>query len=157
MNPKAVIIILNWNGLAVITDCIRSVKQTRYSHFVILLVDNASTDGSFEMAKETFPDIKYLQNPENMGFAEGNNRGIKLAFVELAADCVVLLNNDTVVDAGWLQALVDVTIAHPGVGAVGSKIYYYDKPEMIWCTGGSFGNWRGVRLNYVNMKSICIA
>lgn len=144
MNPKVVIIILNWNGLSVTLDCIRSVKQTCYSHFVILLVDNDSTDGSFELAKELFPDIEFLKNQENLGFAGGNNQGIKFAFCDMAADFVVLLNNDTVVDSGWLKALVELTYRFPDIGVVGSKIFYFDKPEMIWCTGGSFGKWRGV-------------
>jgi GT2 family glycosyltransferase len=144
MGLKVVIIILNWNGLKVTTDCIRSVKETCYSNFEVLLVDNGSTDGSSEILKETFPEIHYLQNLANLGYAEGNNRGIQLAFRDYVADCVVLLNNDTVVDSGWLQPLVDVVQKHPDVGAVGSKIYYYDKPTTIWCTGGSFGSWRGV-------------
>ena len=144
MVPKIVVIILNWNGIAVTADCIRSVKHTCYPHFDILLVDNASSDGSFESVKETFPDIQFLQYPENLGYAEGNNRGMKYAFFELAADYIVLLNNDTVVDAGWLQALVEVTLVNREVGAVGSKIFYYNKPETIWCTGGSFGDWRGI-------------
>ncbi len=158
MVSKAVIIILNWNGLTVSVPCIQSVKQTRYTNFDILLVDNGSTDGSYDVLKETFPDIRFLHNPENLGFAEGNNRGIKLAFNDLAADYVVLLNNDTIVDSGWLQSLVDVAVTHPEVGAVGSKIYYYDKPETIWCTGGSFGGWRGVpdqlRHNEVDVRHI---
>jgi GT2 family glycosyltransferase len=100
--PKICIIILNWNGIEVIESCIKSVLQTHYSNYKVLLVDNASTDGSPKVLKENFPDLKFIDNPENLGYAEGNNRGIKLAFFELAADCIVLLNNDTVVDEKWL-------------------------------------------------------
>jgi GT2 family glycosyltransferase len=144
MYPKVIIIVLNWNGIDVSEKCIQSLLQVAYPNSGILLVDNASTDGSFEMLKEKFPDIYFLQNPQNLGFAEGNNRGIKFAFYELAANHVVLLNNDTVVDPAWLQALVDVVDKNPDIGAVGSKIFYLSKPNVIWSEGGSFGGWRGI-------------
>jgi GT2 family glycosyltransferase len=123
-------------------DCITSLKRIEYSNYHILVVDNGSTDGSVVGIKAAFPDIRLLETHENLGFAGGNNRGIKLA-LEDGADYVLLLNNDTEVDSNFLSELVKAAESSQGVGIVGSKIYYYSEPKQLWFAGGRINFYTG--------------
>jgi GT2 family glycosyltransferase len=123
-------------------DCITSLKRIEYSNYHILVVDNGSTDGSVVGIKAAFPDIRLLETHENLGFADGNNRGIKLA-LEDGADYVLLLNNDTEVDSNFLSELVKAAESSQGVGIVGSKIYYYSEPKQLWFAGGRINFYTG--------------
>ncbi len=121
--PKVSIIIVNYNGERVLGDCLRAVEGQRLKDFEIVLVDNASTDGSMSLAghlregwKATPFNLISLQ--ENRGFTGGNIEGLR----HCSGDYIVLLNNDTEPDRGWLQALVDAAEAHPEVGICASKL-----------------------------------
>ncbi len=132
---KFAIIILNWNGLNDTLECLDSLKSLTYSSFEIILVDNGSTDGSLKTLKEHYPDLIYVENQTNLGFAEGNNRGIEVA-LDRGADFVVLLNNDTVVAPDFLNAFAAAGEEHPKAGALGAKIFYHDEPATLWYAGG---------------------
>lgn len=99
------------------------------------MVDNGSTDGSVEAIHSKFPVVTVIENRENMGFAAGNNVGIKYALKQ-AADFVFLLNNDTIVNSGILNALVSAFHATKNPGFLGCKIYFYDEPSRIQYFGG---------------------
>ena len=102
-------------------------------------MDNGSTDGSVECFRERYPGMEIIENGENLGFAEGNNVGIRRAMDE-GADYVLLLNNDTVVDPEFLGELVKVADGDENIGIVGPKIYYYDydgRNDVIWFAGGN--------------------
>lgn len=133
--PLTYIIILNWNGWQDTIDCVESCLKLTYSHVRILIVDNGSTDGSMVKLHERFPDIDLLQTGRNLGFAGGNNVGIRHA-LEQGADYVWLLNNDTIVDPSALSELVHIAKRDDTLGIVGSKIFYYDQPDVIWFAGG---------------------
>lgn len=124
MNPKVAIVILNWNGKEDTIECLESLKHITYPNYEILLVDNGSTDGSVECFRERYPGMEIIENGENLGFAEGNNVGIRRVMDE-GADYVLLLNNDTVVDPEFLGELVKVAEGDERIGIVGSKIYIY--------------------------------
>ena len=126
MLPKVTIIVLNWNGKEDTIECLESLKYITYPNYEILLVDNGSTDGSVECFRERYPGMEIIENGENLGFAEGNNVGIRRAMDE-GADYVLLLNNDTVVDPEFLGELVKVAESNPKIGFVGPKVYYYDR------------------------------
>jgi len=128
------IILLNWNGWKDTIDCVKSCRQLSYPDFRIIIVDNGSTDGSDAILREQFPEIELIQTGVNLGFAGGNNVGIRYA-LEHGADYVWLLNNDTKVDAKTLSALVQVAKDDKNVGMVGSKIVYHDDPRMLWYAG----------------------
>jgi GT2 family glycosyltransferase len=128
------ILILNWNGYRDTIDCVESCFRLSYPNFKILVVDNGSTDGSETVLRDRFPQVEIMQTGRNLGFAGGNNVGIRHA-VENGADYVWLLNNDTVVAADSLTELVDAA-AGSRVGVVGSKIYYHDDPDTLWFAGG---------------------
>ena len=133
--PKVSIVILNWNGKKDTIECLNSLKKITYPNYEIILVDNGSTDGSVKCFKKLYPEIEIIVNKENLGFAEGNNVGIRKAF-ENQAEFVLALNNDTVVDPTFLSELVNVARADPKIGIVGPAIYSYTEPETLQQYGG---------------------
>jgi GT2 family glycosyltransferase len=141
------IILLNWNGWKDTVDCIESCQKLSYPNFRILIVDNGSTDGSETILCGRFPDIEFIQTGANLGFAGGNNVGIRHA-LEQGADFVWLLNNDTVADAEGLSALVQVAENDKTVGMVGSKIVYHDNPTMLWYAGAVLDPEKPHRLHH---------
>ena len=112
--PKVSIIIVNYNGERVLGDCLRAVEGQSFRDFEIVLVDNASTDGSLSLAGH----LNLISLPENRGFTGGNIEGLR----HCSGDYIVLLNNDTEPERGWLKALVDAADAHPEVGICASKL-----------------------------------
>ncbi len=104
-NPKVGVIILNWNGKEILEKCLDSLKKTDYDNMHILVVDNASTDGSVEMVKKNYPWVEVLELDKNYGFAKGNNEGVRY-FMRKYKDMeyIVLLNNDMeIIDKRWLK------------------------------------------------------
>jgi len=132
--PKVTIIILNWNGKEDTIECLESLKHITYLNHEILLVDNGSTDGSVEYFRERYPGMEIIENGVNLGFAEGNNVGIRRAMDE-GADYVLMLNNDTVVDPVFLEKLLKVAESEKTIGVVGPKVYYYDIKNKIQSAG----------------------
>jgi GT2 family glycosyltransferase len=135
-HPHVSIILLNWNQPEFTLACLESLDHVEYPSFDVIVVDNGSVDNSVPLIRQRFPGVTLLENPENLGFAGGNNVGIQHA-LERGADYLLLLNNDTEVAPNMLRALVDVGEAEPGVGALGPKIYYYDHSNVIWSAGGA--------------------
>jgi GT2 family glycosyltransferase len=135
MKKLVFIIILNWNGWEDTVECVESCRKLTYPDYRILIVDNGSTDGSEAILQERFPEIDVLQTGSNLGFAGGNNVGIRYA-LEQGAGYVWLLNNDTVVDTDALGELIRVAESDERTGLVGSKIYYFDQPDLLWFAGG---------------------
>jgi len=133
---RVFVIILNWNGWKDTLECLSSLEDLDYPAHEVVVVDNGSTDGSEEKIREAYPDIVVLQTGENLGFAGGNNAGIRHALGR-GADHVWLLNNDAVVYPGALSALVKEALSDDSIGMVGSKIYYYQAPDVIWFAGGT--------------------
>jgi GT2 family glycosyltransferase len=149
MSPPAVTaIVLNWCGEAVTADCIRSLLASNYRALEVLLVDNGSTDDSFERLKESFPNIEFLQTGENLGYAGGNNRGIEWALAG-RPKYVLILNNDTVLDPDTVSKLVYAAENREvRVGGVVPKILYYDDPTRIWYAGGEFSSIKGLGIHW---------
>ena len=143
---KVYIIILNWNGVQDTLECLKSLEKLDYSPFEILVVENGSEDGNEAcLIKEKYPGVKLIINEENLGFAEGNNVGIRYA-LNLEADYVLLLNNDTTVDGSLLKELIKVIESDEKTGMVGPKIYYQNPPNKIWFGGGKIRWWRPVHI-----------
>ncbi len=119
--PKVSIIVLTYNGLELNKICISSIlSNTAYSNFELILVDNASSDGTVEylsdLRNRNYPNVKIVLNEENFGFAKGNNIGISVA----TGDYIVLLNNDTFVARGWLTSLIKHLENDPRMGMSGA-------------------------------------
>src|SRR6267142_4496369 len=153
-SPSVRIVILNWNGLEDTLACLDSLSRADMSRLKVhtLVVDNASTCDPRPEIKSRFPSVDVVRMNHNTGFAGGCNYGIAQA-VSANADYALLLNNDTVVDPGFLAALVDYAQAHPDTGVVGPLICHLDQPDLVSSAGArvdlAFGR---VRINYFNQN-----
>ncbi len=142
--PKIFIIILNYNGKDVIKNCLTSVFKNDYPNFEVVMVDNNSTDGSFEFAKANFSKADFIKNEENLGYAAGNNAGIRFA-LERMADFVLLLNNDTEVEKDFLTRLADAAEKDEKIG-IASPVIFNGHTRQVWFSGG--------KINWLTMKTI---
>jgi GT2 family glycosyltransferase len=116
---KLSIIILCWNDLKVIADCLKSIfDETGQIEFEVIVSDNGSTDGAVEFIRAHFPKVRIVENGANFGFAKGNNAGIRVAL----GDYVLILNPDTIIRDGALQKLVAFADRHPEAGAFGCRV-----------------------------------
>lgn len=144
------IIVLNWNRKEDAAECLKSVRHLRITDFQlsIIVVDNGSTDGSIEFLKKKFPKVEFIEAGENLGFAAGNNTGVKRA-IEKGADFIMLLNNDTVVEEKLLACFVEAANRYKDAGVLSPMIYFspgyeyhksrYSKTELgkvVWYAGG---------------------
>ena len=130
--PKVSVIVLTYNNLRLNQYCVNSVlDHTAYPNFELIILDNQSTDGTVEYLRELDakkdPRVRVILNPENNGFAGGNNKAIKQA----DGKYIVLLNNDTVVTRGWLTSLVKHMEADPECGMVGAVTNSIGNEQMI--------------------------
>lgn len=151
---KIVFIILNFNGKKDTLECLDSLKKLEAGppgggwQLETVVVDNASKDNSVRVIREKFPQTVVIENKENLGFAEGNNVGIRYALKNKADYCLIL-NNDTLIDKSALVQLIKVIKKDKKIGIVSPKIYFapgfeyhkdrYKKNErgkVIWYAGG---------------------
>jgi GT2 family glycosyltransferase len=128
------VIIPNWNGARFLQTCLDALARQTYTQIEIIVVDNASEDGSQTVIKTQYPNINLIELPENRGFTGACNGGILAAKGEFIA----LLNNDTEVDAGWAAAVVDAFQRHPEIGIVASKMLLFDKRDHLHTAGDYF-------------------
>lgn len=138
-NPLVFVIVLNWNNAADTIECIESLENSDYQPFVPIVIDNGSTDGSVEKIQAAFPDIHQIELDSNLGYAAGNNAGIQYA-LDSGADYVLVLNNDTLVEAMMLRELVTFAETNEKIGMIGPKMYCHQPPDTIFATG-SFVDW----------------
>lgn len=143
---KAFILLLNTNGKKDTVECLKSLRTTNTS-FKVIVVDNASTDGSVKAIKKKFPGVEIIENKINLGFAGGNNVGIRYA-LKKRADEIMLLNNDTIVPPGLIKNLVsnssDVT---------GCILKFYRNGEVFYDLGGHINWWIG-RASHEEVRSV---
>jgi GT2 family glycosyltransferase len=132
--PRIAILIVNWNKKQDTLDCFESLRAQNYKNIHVILVDNGSTDGTSAAVHALYPEVTVIVNDTNLGFAAGNNVGIRYA-VETGAEYIALLNNDTTVDPAMFDELLKVIESDPHVGIVGPKMLYFDQPNVIWCAG----------------------
>jgi GT2 family glycosyltransferase len=129
--PKAAIVILNWNGLNDTVECLESLKQITYPNYEIIVIDNGSIGNDVKVLEEKYSSyVRIIVNGRNLGFAAGNNVGIRQALRD-GVDYILVLNNDTVVDPMFLSELVTAAEKDSRIGAVGPKLYYYDNPAKL--------------------------
>ncbi len=143
---KVVTLILNWNRCTDTLACIASLRAMTYPTEIVV-VDNASIDGSVATIRANYPDIAIVQTGANLGYAAGNNIGFDYVRTETDADAVLLLNNDTVAQPDMLARLVAECSACGGKAITGPEVRYADAPETVWCAGGRIDWWRGYTTN----------
>jgi len=139
---KASVIVLAWNGREYLEACLSAVFAQDYPDFEVIVVDNGSTDGSADFVAERFPQARLIRNERNLGFAAGNNVGLRAA----TGDVLVLLNQDTQVRPGWLGALLSA-FDDETVGIAGCKILYPDG-RTLQHAGGYFEWPSGLSFHY---------
>jgi GT2 family glycosyltransferase len=133
-NPTVSVIILNYNGEPHLEACLRSLEEMTFprDRVEVIVADNASTDRSLDLVRSRFPRVHVREHTENLGFSSGNNRAAEGA----TGRYVAFLNNDTRVDPGWLEPLVETLDRHPDVVCAGSKVLSFDGDRVLF-TGGS--------------------
>lgn len=119
-SPDLTIIILNYNVKELLIKCLESIfkSKTDKDQWQIIVVDNASSDGSVEAARERYKDIEILQNKRNLGYAAGNNAAIP----KVKAPVILFLNPDTVIVGKAIQKTYEYLMSNPDIGAVTSKV-----------------------------------
>jgi GT2 family glycosyltransferase len=140
--PNVTSVVLSWNGRDDTLACLDSLANLNWPRHSVVVVDNGSTDGTAEAVREHHPGATFIDTGRNLGFAEGNNVGLRAA-LDGPADYLLLLNNDTVVAPDLLERLVHEAERRPDAGAVCPIIYYLDAPDRIWYAGARFDARRG--------------
>ncbi|MEX1995447.1 MAG: glycosyltransferase family 2 protein [Candidatus Saccharimonadales bacterium] len=134
---KACVVIPNWNGEDSLAECLDSLKSQSEA-VKIIVVDNASTDGSIALIEEKYPDVTLIKHRRNLGFTGGVNAGIKYA-IRLGAKYVALLNNDAVAHKDWAKHLVSFLDKNSQAGIAASKIL--DNEKRLDSTGEMYTVW----------------
>lgn len=133
--PRIVTVILNTNRREDTLACLASLHKSSYPNNTILVLDNASMDGSVPAICENFPDVKMIELNKNLGYAGNNNVGIQAA-MEMGADWVFVLNEDTILDPCCIEKLIEAGEDNPEIGILGPMVYHYDEPSIIQSAGG---------------------
>ena len=142
--PKLFVIVLNYNGKDTLPACLASVYQSDYSNFEVVVVDNNSKDGSFEAAKNQFSRAHFIRSPQNIGFAKGNNLGLRFA-LEKFADFVLLLNNDAFLQKNTLSILLEAAQEKKSP-AIFNPLIVNKNDQKIWFAGG--------KIKWLQMKNV---
>ncbi|BAY23083.1 putative glycosyltransferase [Calothrix sp. NIES-2100] len=146
------IIIVNYNGIDVLPDCLNSIETFIHTpNYEIILIDNASSDGSPELVAEKYPHIHLIRQSENRGFGAGNNAGAKVATGEF----LFLLNSDTILISNILPHLIEVMHSHPEVGIIGPKLLNPDGSLQISVSPalGIKGEYQARQLHQFSQKA----
>lgn len=166
---KITIIVLNWNAEKYISSCLQSLRRLaiRPHQVEVVVVDNASTDHSVSLVQKKFPKLKVIQTGQNLGYAGGNNVGLKYAMEE-GSDFVWIVNPDVQVHPQALQSLLAAAAAHPNGGIFGSKCYFAKGFEfhkdrytpsqvghIIWYAGGRI-DWANLITQHVGIDEVDI-
>ena len=132
--PLISVIIVNWNGKSILKDCLVAITKVNYIKLEILLVDNASVDGSLEFVKKNYPSIKVFVNKENLGVGGGFEVGLR----KVKGQAVLLLNTDAIIQKNLLTNLVKVLYSDKKIGAVQPKLVLYPNRNIIDSIGCFF-------------------
>lgn len=140
-DPFVITVILNTNRRDDTLACLASLAESSYANHKIMVLDNASADGSVAAIQAAYPDVQIVELSQNLGYAGNNNVGIVEAVAQ-GAEWVFVLNEDTILDPDCLTEMVRVGESDPGIGIVGPMVYHHNEPAVIQSAGGSLGpNW----------------
>lgn len=150
MNALVHIVVLSWNRAATLLECLSHIARLDYPNYLVVVVDNGSSDDSVKQVRSTYPSCRLILNGSNLGYAGGANRGIEYSLAA-GADYVWLLNDDTSVPRSTLTKLIVEAEQDPTIGALSPLIYYQNEPTRLQFAAG-YVNVRSARLR--NAKSI---
>jgi GT2 family glycosyltransferase len=134
--PRVAVVVLAWNRPEETMECLKSLASCKTRQLEIILVDNGSRETVVPAAKEKFQAIHVIQNKENLGYAGGNNVGLRYA-LSLGADYALVLNNDAVVAPEAIDEMVRMVESDPDIGAVGARVMQYEFTDRIYATSGT--------------------
>jgi len=132
--PLVGVVIVNHNLKDSLRETLQSFKQVNYPDLKIVVSDNASTDGSQDMVKTEFPEVQLLAHAQEQGYARAASLG--MAALADQTKYIFSTTNDVIVAPDMLDVLVDYAENHPKAGVLGTKIYFFDRPNVIWHAGG---------------------
>jgi GT2 family glycosyltransferase len=135
------VIIVNWNGRHWLEQCLPTLQTQTFTDFEVVVVDNGSDDGSVAWLQSRWPSVRLLALPENVGFAPANNLGIQAT----DSPFVVTLNNDTLAEPDWLEAMV-TTVTDPAIGMVACQMLMWQQPDRLDSAGIEI-DWAGIAWN----------
>jgi GT2 family glycosyltransferase len=148
MNNNYLIILLNYNNWEDTIECIQSLKESSVNDSNILVIENCSSDESYNKLITETPKVHIIKAEKNLGFTGGNNLGIKYA-VENKYDYAIVLNNDTIVESkDSIRILIDEMDKHYEVSFGTGRIFYYPEKDRIWYDGGKLNSWRGLAIHF---------
>jgi GT2 family glycosyltransferase len=133
--PKVVLLILTWNRRDDVLRCVASLQRLTYPNYVAVVIDNASEDETVSTLRASYPALTIIQNPQNLGYAGGNNIGLRWAMAN-DADYVQIINNDTEVTPEMITELVRVAETDPKIAVVGCRNVLMNDPGLLW---GAYG------------------
>jgi GT2 family glycosyltransferase len=133
--PKVAIVILNWNGVKHLRRFLPSVLASQWPNLEVVMGDNASTDGSVEFVKSTYPSVTIIQNTENYGFTGGYNR----VLAQVEADYYILLNSDVEVPPNWIEPVITLMESDPLIAIAAPKIKAYEQKNEYEHAGAAGG------------------
>jgi GT2 family glycosyltransferase len=144
--PLIITVILNTNRREDTLACLASLQETTYPNQRVIILDNASTDGSVEAIQSRFPSVQIIRLAENLGYAGNNNVGIGSA-VQQGADWIFVLNEDTIVAPDCFENLIEAAAQNLKTGILGPTVYHFDEPNVIQSAGGRLSpNWTSIHL-----------
>ncbi|MCE5329370.1 glycosyltransferase family 2 protein, partial [bacterium] len=142
-NPKVLLIIVNYNGINYIGECLDSIFSQSYKELQVLIIDNNSKDGSVNFIRENYPQCELLINWSNKGYGDAFNKAVRHGLKKYEKiDYFGILNNDLRLDRQWLENLINYGEHKPGCGILAGKMLIYHWPKYINSTGG-FVNYFG--------------
>ncbi len=149
---KVGIVTVLYNSSDVLPEFFASLESQSYKNIVTYFIDNASKDGSAAQCRGRNPSYVVIENNKNVGVAEANNQGIRVALAD-GCEAVLLLNNDTVFPPNLVEVL-RTGLEKNGCDMPTPKIYYHDQPNVVWCAGGRFPLWQSYHTEHLGVGEI---
>jgi len=149
-SPSVFVIVLNYNNIETLKECLGSVFQSDYPNFEVIVADNSSKDGSFELVRAQFEKAHSIQNGANLGFAAGNNPAIRFA-LEKFAEYIFILNPDAIIERDTITRLVETAEKNDRSGII-SPLILKGWADEIWFSGGKI-NWLKMRTEHIALSA----
>jgi GT2 family glycosyltransferase len=144
LEPRVCIIIVTFNKKESLQQSIKAIQDNNYHNKQVIVVDNASTDGTIEMLSSEFPFVMIIRSAINTGYTGGNNIGIKYAIEVLRADYLLILNDDAISDKNLIKELVRNMEMDPEIVVASPKIYSFENPQTLCQNYGDYNYYLGL-------------
>ena len=144
--PPVGVVIVNWNLKDSLRETLRSFQKVNYPGLQIVVSDNASSDGSVEMVRAEFPEVHLMTREKGLGYAKGASLGVEYLLDK--AKYIFSTTNDVEVDPDMITRLVDYAEQNPAAGMIGTKIYFFDRPNVIWHAGAHINPFNGYNYHF---------